>query len=199
MLAKMRKSIMTWWSGMVWLGLVIHLVAGGVQGEQAAPPQEKGVDVKIADGALILKAPAQWVRKQPTSNIVEHEFALPRAEGDEADGRLTIMAAGGSVEQNIDRWVGQFKAPAGGEVAKKTEKKKIGEQEVHWVDLQGTYLDRKGPFAPATEKNEYRMLGAIIVAPGKGQHFVKLYGPVKTIGQQEKSFRAFIDSLSAQE
>jgi hypothetical protein len=187
---------------MVWLlGLTMHLSVGPAAGEEVAqaPAEKQAVAVKIAGGAFTLQAPAHWVRKQPTSNIVEHEFALPRAEGDQADGRLTVMAAGGSVEQNIDRWVGQFKAPAGGEIAKKAEKKNIGGQEVHLVDLQGTYLDRKGPFAPATEQEAYRMLGAIIVTQGKGQHFIKLYGPVKTIAQEEKSFRAFIDSLSGQE
>ncbi len=48
------------------------------------------------------------------TRIVEHEFAIPAAEGDKADGRFTIMAAGGSVDANIDRWYAQFSQPDGG-------------------------------------------------------------------------------------
>ena len=55
----------------------------------------------------LLPRPA-WTRKPAGSPFVAAEFCLPRADGDDADGRLTISTAGGSVEANIDRWKGQF-------------------------------------------------------------------------------------------
>ena len=62
---------------------------------------------------------------------------------------MTIMGAGGSVEANIDRWIGQFTQPDGSDTKKaaKIEQKKIGGQEVHLVDVAGTYKDQRGPFA----------------------------------------------------
>ena len=42
--------------------------------------------------------------QQPKSGIVMHEFSSPALEGDKADGRMTVMAAGGSVDANVERW-----------------------------------------------------------------------------------------------
>nr|MCU0876115.1 hypothetical protein [Pirellulaceae bacterium] len=84
------------------------------------------------------------------------EFAIPAVEGDENDGRCTVMGAGGTVQANIDRWVGQFTETN----RNKTEKKEIAGQTVHVVDLGGTYKDQRGPFAPAQLRENYRVLGA---------------------------------------
>src|SRR5438045_4373036 len=73
----------------------------------------EGSTYTIGEGKLALTAPASWTKKEPTSRIVEVEFAVPPAKGDETAGRLTAMGAGGSVESNIDRWVGQFAGPGG--------------------------------------------------------------------------------------
>ena len=42
------------------------------------------------------------------------QIAIPAVAGDREDGLVTIMAAGGSLEENVARWVGQFEAPGGG-------------------------------------------------------------------------------------
>src|SRR5881227_3929220 len=73
----------------------------------------EGNNFTIGEGKLALAAPAGWTKKEPASRIVEVEFAIPAAKGDESPGRLTAMGAGGSVESNIDRWVGQFVGPGG--------------------------------------------------------------------------------------
>src|SRR5688572_28872688 len=39
---------------------------------------------------LAFTVPEGWQRKQAASTFLLAEFALPRAEGDEADGRLTV-------------------------------------------------------------------------------------------------------------
>jgi hypothetical protein len=154
----------------------------------------------IAEGKLALKAPAGWVKKQPKINFIEAEFEIPVAEGDEIPGRLTAMGAGGSIEQNIERWTGQF--VAGEEPVKpKVEKKTIAGSTVHLVDLAGTYKDMpSGPFAggKTTLRENYRMLGAIIATKEDGNYFLKLYGPKATITENEKGFHAMIESLSAQ-
>ena len=52
--------------------------------------------ISVAGGKLELTSPAGWERKKPSSGIVEHEFNIPKAEGDGADGRMTVMGAGGT-------------------------------------------------------------------------------------------------------
>ena len=71
----------------------------------------------------------------------------------------------------------------------------IADQKVYVVDIRGTYLDRKGPFAPATPRENYRMLGAIIETGSLGHYFVKCYGPEKTIGENAKAFQEMLKTL----
>src|SRR5687767_6000528 len=139
-----------------------------------AGAEDKPADTSFAigEGKLALKAPAGWKKVQPKSRIIEAEFEIPVAEGDEIPGRLTAMGAGGSVEANIDRWAAQF---TGEDVKPKVEKKTVGGSEVHVVDLAGTYKDTPGgPFAggKTTLREDYRMLGAIIVTKDAGNYFL---------------------------
>jgi len=156
--------------------------------------------IRLGEGKLELQAPEKWEKKEPRTRIVEHEFAVAGKKGQEA-GRVTVMAAGGSIEQNIDRWIGQFKQPDGknSKDKAKIEKKKIAGIEVHLVDVAGTYKDMPaGPFAggKATDRENYRMLAAIV--PGGrdiGNYFIKFYGPADVVKDNEKAFYKMIDSL----
>lgn len=186
-----------------WMKLVA--IAGMVLGGAVAAPMVWAEDapapqaVTLADGKIQLQAPGNWTKKKPRTNIVEAEFEAAAAEGDEIAGRMTIMGAGGAIEDNIKRWEGQFKAANGGEVKAKTEKLEIAGQAVHWVDLAGTYADSPGgPFAggKTVQREKYRMLGAIVQTKKSGNYFLKFYGPEKTITENEKAFRAMVDSLS---
>ena len=52
-----------------------------------------------------------------------------------------------------------------------------------------------GPFGPKTERENYRMLGAIIETANDGRYFVKLYGPRKTIDKQAAQFKKMIQGV----
>jgi hypothetical protein len=163
-------------------------------------PAEKGSrEVVLAEGKLVVTAPEAWVRKQPRSRIVEHEFSVPPVGGETVDGRFTVMGAGGGVEANIDRWVGQFSQPDGSSTKEKTkvQKMQVNGIEVHYVDIPGTFKDQAGPFAPAQVRDNFRLLGAIIVTEKSGMHFLKLTGPKATMAAQEEPFKAMINSLKA--
>jgi hypothetical protein len=153
------------------------------------PAKQETID--LADGKLLLKAPADWVKKQPSVRIIDHEFAVPKADGDEIDGRVTVMGAGGGVKANVDRWKGQFTKLT----SQKEDKKEIKGIEVHIIDLTGTYTDSRGTVDPGKPREGYRMLGAIIVSKDLGAYFVKFYGPEKTVAANEKAFVAMVDAL----
>lgn len=209
-----------------WMGLAIAAaisalaVTSGLGGaaraaeQEAAPPPPQRL--RLADGALELALPAAWKKVAPKSQIIEHEFEVAPAQGDAEGARLTIMAAGGGVEGNIARWVGQFRNPQGGELPKleapaepagegqaaepsvgqRTWKKQAGGLETHVVDLRGTYADRpRGPFGPAVDRENYQMLGWIVPTAKHGMWFVKMYGPRKTMAQAMPEFLKMIDSL----
>jgi len=152
----------------------------------------------IGEGKLALTAPASWTKKEPASRIVEVEFAIPPAKGDETAGRLTAMGAGGSVESNVDRWIGQFVGPGGAAPKPQRDKMSVGGADVEVVDLSGSYKDSPGgPFAggKTVMRDNYRMLGAIIQTKDRGNYFLKLYGPKATIDENEKGFQEMVKSL----
>lgn len=148
-----------------------------------------------------LPVPEGWAKKQPRTRIVEHEFEAKPAEGDEIAGRVTVMAAGGSVEDNVKRWYGQFLQPDGSNTEEKAKSKKtvVAGQDVHLVDITGTYDDRP-PFAASqgVQRPNYRMLAAIIQTKKAGNYFIKFYGPAKTISANEAAFNKMVEGLKAE-
>ncbi|MFO0903016.1 MAG: hypothetical protein U0939_08460 [Pirellulales bacterium] len=164
---------------------------------QEKPADKATLEIGLAEGKLSLTAPESWVRKQPKTRIVEHEFAIPAAAGDMTEGRFTVMGAGGGVDANIQRWIGQFTQPDGSATKDKSkvQKLQINGMEVHYVDISGDFKDQAGPFAPAVTRENYRMLGAIIVTEKAGMHFLKFYGPKATVTGQEEAFKKMLNSL----
>jgi hypothetical protein len=165
----------------------------------AALAEDKPADRKftIGEGKVAFTAAEGWKKVQPKSRIIEAEFEVPAAKGDEMSGRLTAMGAGGDVEANIARWVGQFAAPAGGEVKPQIDKLTVDGSEVQIVSLVGTYKDTPGgPFAGGKTvlREDYQMLGAICQTKA-GNYFLKLYGPKATIAENEKAFRSLVESM----
>jgi hypothetical protein len=160
-------------------------------------PADKPKTVALADGKVELTAPAGWTEKKPTTNIVLYEFAAPAAEGDETDGRLTIGATGGGVDANVARWIAQVVQPDGKASADRAEKAKLDLKgaTAHIVDISGTYVDRpRGPLGPTVNRENYRLLAAMIDVGDLGQFFVKFYGPRKTIAAHEKAFEELVKS-----
>ena len=181
--------------------------ASTVRAEQAvkeAPAKDKEVktvETPLAQGALTAQIPAAWKQKKQRSSIIEREYAVGPAKGDENAGRLTMMVSGGSIKMNVDRWIGQFSQPdkkLTKDVAKVAEKKR-DDMKVTIVDISGNYKESIGPpiRRQTVNREDYRMLGAIVQAKpfGSRAYFLKLYGPKKTMAEAEKPFMAMIESL----
>jgi hypothetical protein len=148
------------------------------------------LDGDVEAGAIVLTAPAGWERKPASSSFVLAEFVLPRAGGDDADGRLTVSTAGGTVEANIERWKGQFEPQP---EAASQEVVDVGGLQTTIIDLSGTFNDQRGPFAPGERRPGYRMIAAVIPVAGQ-LHFIKATAPQKTIESHAGAIRQFIRS-----
>ena len=164
-------------------------------GEASAPTEAAAATGKDGGGQPLtienvsFTAPAGWVAKPiPPGGFIDAEFALPKADGDDADGRLTLSRAGGAVDANIDRWRGQFGGSPEKDEVKTLE---VAGVQVTWVDLAGEFNDSRGPMAPPKKKAGYRMLAAIIPA-GDVSIFVKATGPQKTLASHAESLIAFV-------
>ena len=175
-------------------GLAILLM---VTASAAARGEDKQETINVF-GAGDLKVPAEFKRVAPKSPIIEHEFQASVGEAKEGEtARVTLMAAGGDVKANIDRWKGQF--AGGDEKDQKTEEMKLGNWQVYIVDGSGNYAERMGggPFAGGrvVNRENYAMAGAILVHPEGRKYFVKMIGPSEVVKANRKAFVTMIKSI----
>ncbi len=159
----------------------------------------KGSAIELAGGKLTIQAPETWKKVQPKSNIIQYEFRAPADAKEDQQARITIMPAGGSVPQNIDRWKTQFDGLKDEDA--KVEEKEIAGQKVHFVDIKGTYKDSMGggPFAGGQIKKmpNYRMLGLIIDSKDAGLTFIKLTGPGDVVEKLVDDWKKMADAMKA--
>ncbi len=102
---------------------------------------------------------------------------------------------GGSVDDNINRWVDQFTQPDGRasrDVATIT-RGEAGGLPVTFVDVSGSFSGMRGSDQTVTASSQ-RMLGAIVEGP-EGLVFFKLTGPADAVGLAEGAFQQTIASV----
>jgi hypothetical protein len=154
--------------------------------------------VEKSFGPIKAKVPAEWTEQTPSSSMRKAQYAVPKIAGDGEDGELAVFyfgpGQGGSVEANIERWIGQISQPDGSSSKDKakTNKKEIGGMPVTLVDVSGTYS--AGMMSNAPPRQGYRMLAAVAETT-EGPWFFKLTGPEKTIAKWSSGFDQFITSF----
>ena len=149
---------------------------------------------------LRYETPDGWVERRPESPMRVIEFQLPRVPGDAEDAELVAFyfgGSGGSVEANLERWIGQMEQPDGRssfEVASTIGFEANG-LAVTVLDVAGTYV---APVSPASDtrfnKPRFRLLAAV-VETSVGPYFFKLTGPTRTIARWDQPFGAFLRSV----
>ena len=169
------------------------------KGTAAAEEKGEGKTEQVqVFGAGTLDVPSVFKRTKVANRIIEHEFQAKAGEGDQAKtARVTMMAAGGDVAANIQRWKGQFSG--GKDEDQKTTEMKLGDWQVHIVDVAGSYAERMGggPFAGGrvVQRKDYAMAGAILVHPEGRKYFVKMIGPAAVVKANRKAFVEMIKSI----
>jgi len=156
------------------------------------------IKVEGAPGDLKFQAPEGWVSEQPSSNMRVAQYRLP---GDGGDASLIVFffgpGQGGSVEANLDRWIGQMKQPDGSSSKEKakTEMTTVNGMKVTLLDVTGTYGagDMMGGGGATGDKPNSRMRAGVIETT-KGAYYIKLIGPEKTVTRWNDGFMAFIKS-----
>lgn len=173
---------------------------GGMAPAATAPKSlEKLPDGTLALGPFSLAAPADWTIKPTTSSMRAAQFELPAPAGQEAE--LVVYYFGesgaGSVQDNLDRWIGQFTQTDGkdSKSVAKIEKTKLAGQEATTVSVTGHYTGMAmTPGGSAVDKQDQAMLGAIINSPS-GPYYFKLVGAKQTVDANAAKFKALLGSL----
>lgn len=150
---------------------------------------------------LGFQAPAGWVQGTPSSQMRAAQFALPAAEGEAPELVLFFFGAGqgGTVDDNISRWIGQVAQPDGSDSTPKarTAKREVGPFKITTVVVDGTYKSGGMMGGPTVMKENSRLWGAVVEGPG-GPWFWKATGPKAAMEAQGASFDAFLSSLHTQ-
>jgi gluconolactonase len=159
--------------------------------ETASPVyfDDAAATVKVPFENFTLDVPKTWEKQQPTSRLRLGQFSIPAAEGDKEPSELAIFPPfGGSVQANVDRWIGQFEGQ--GREMKATQGESTQGKYV-FVELTGTYKKPIGPpIAQMTESvPDYKMLGVILTLKDGGNVFLKLTGPKKTVAAVAEAYR----------
>ena len=123
-------------------------------------------------------------------------YSIPAVERDPESGECAIFYfgndQGGTVDQNIERWIGQFETSG----VPARSRKEVHGMKVTLVQVAGAYLAPSGPMMQSTGKKEnFRLLGAIVEGP-EGSVFYKFTGPAKTVSEAEGEFNAMVESLA---
>lgn len=146
---------------------------------------------------LAFDPPGAWQQMPNPNPMRKATFKVPKSGGDAEDGELTLSAALGGVEKNVERWGKQF-----GDAKPTTEKKKVGPFEVTVVTIKGKYAGggpmMGGAAGGAPAKEGYMLLGAIIedpTQPNAQAHFFKLVGPEKTVTAAKPDFDKLVASV----
>ena len=152
---------------------------------------------------LTFAAPAGWKTVPTSSSMRVAQFTLPRAAGDAADAELVVYyfgGSGGTVEANIERWLGQMQQPDGkpSKAVAKRDSRTINGLKVTLVDVGGTYVAEMTPGARERHNSPNFRLRAAVIETSNGPYFIKLTGPAKTVAASEKSFEAFLASVKYQ-
>jgi hypothetical protein len=147
--------------------------------------------VSFTAGDFKFAVPAGWRSEQPASPMRKAELYVPGPEGTGKAGEAIITVfhfgagQGGTVQQNVDRWFGQFDGDndvKGAATAKET----IGTVPVTFVRARGTFQSGM-PGQPTTPMEGHALLGAILESPN-GDVYIKMTGPAPTVEKAEPAF-----------
>ncbi len=171
------------------------------QGSTATVNSQANSATQNAAGELRFKAPDGWTVEKPSSSMRAAQYKLPKVEGDKEDASLVLYFfgsnQGGTAQANIDRWIGQMQQPDGSSSKDKakTENLTINGLKVTSVDVTGTYTAEMAPGSGSFHNDEnYRLRAAVIETP-KGNYFVKLAGPAKTVARWEQAYTEYLKSF----
>ena len=154
--------------------------------------------VPAPGGGLRFEADPAWVAEEPESSMRVAQYRLP-GEG-AADATLVVYffaGAGGSVEDNFERWLAQFEQPDGSD----SRDRALVSHEVreaitlHHLEVAGTFVAEVTPGSTERRREPGWRLRAAVVETDDGPYFVKLVGPEATVQRWAPSYQGFLASM----
>lgn len=155
---------------------------------------------RVEDAGLRYTVPDGWTRVPAASDVRAAQYRIPGVPDATHDGELVLFhfgqGQGGSAEDNLQRWYGQFTQPDGRptkDVAVVTVRTVRG-LKVTAVELPGIYRPAPMGGAGTGPRPGWRLLGAVVEG-GRGPWFFRATGPDATIAAAREAFDALLSSL----
>src|SRR5258707_2451062 len=129
------------------------------------------------------------------------KFKLQKSAGHSEAGELVLYYCGANqgepAEANIDRWISQIQQAAGSSSKDKakTESLTINGLKITTVDVAGRYTAEMAPGSGKFYDNANYRLRAALIETARGNYFLKVVGPAKTVGRWEQSFTDYLKSF----
>ena len=156
-------------------------------------PAAMGAATGVPASSIDMDLPKAWEKQAPSSSMRIAQAAIPGPGG---PGEFAVFffgpGGGGSVDANIERWVGQMETSD----HPKPETFESGGMKVTWVDVKGTMKPSQMGMAPSQPLTDARLYGAVVEGPG-GPWFFKATGSNKTMAPQRDAFVAMLKSVRA--
>jgi hypothetical protein len=173
--------------------------AGSVSSEAtSAGPRPSATPPPKRELALLWDDAPTLTRTTPKSPARAAEYVVPRVGTDPEDGECVVMTfgphQGGSVDDNVKRWVDQFHPAL---PTPRRTSVEVNGMRMTFVEVAGTYAGNMMPNAQGvtspTDKPGWRLLGAVVEAPS-GLWFFKLTGPDVTVRSGARQFEDMVRS-----
>ncbi len=192
------------YSAIVVAGLILVWLANARQQSRPDISPLPAVQQPIPNGeqmqidGLEFTIPTGWLQETPSSAMRRAQFRLPRVTDDAEDAELAVYnRIGGTVEQNIERWIGQFTQPDGAPTKGQEQTKdfRVNELAVTLLYVSGIYNTRGATMTGSlVKKPDFSLLAAIVTTPA-GAYYFKAVGPRKTLQSWARSFDELTQSL----
>jgi hypothetical protein len=161
--------------------------------DPADEPIPEGVQ-RITFRGLRMFVPAEWERQPPASSMRDLQMRVPSGAPGETDAGFVVYGGiAGSVQENIQRWSGQFMADDGSLVEPQVEEMQAGTLRITIVELTGNYTST---MVPGESGADVTMIHAIVETPQREQVFLRLLGPRAVVAANRESLRVGLNSLA---
>jgi len=149
-----------------------------------------GGDGAVQVGNISIPIPAGWTKVTPSNSMRLAQY--------EAEGGQVVIAfsqAGGSIDDNIDRWANQV-TENNEPVTPTVENLTVAGYPAAMVELVGRYAEG-GMMGTPTYHNDYGVRGAIIDT-GTTKAFIKMTGPFTLVDDHAANFENMVKGIARQ-
>ena len=138
---------------------------------------------------VLYDVPGSWGTRTPTSSMRAAELVIP---GEAGEAIVAVFGGiGGTVQQNVDRWLGQFPEVTDGPTRGTVE---AGGVTMHTISISGTFSASTMMGGTGKPEEGFTVLAAIVTDGPGGPIQIKAVGPKATIDAHMDEWDAMLRS-----